>query len=356
MRGHPSGFGLNFQSNVSPWIPRSLKVSASRILGFRTRVETEYQLIRIARSNRTIIAGPWLGEVGFELLYWIPFLTWVASRFEIDRRRIVAVSRGGPELWYRRIAGSYYDVFDYFDPEQFRRANEKRRMEIGEQKQIQRSELDEEVIEKVVAVVGESNTAVLHPSLMYQLYRRFWWGHASTDSVRACARFEPFQQSAPEAALDDLPSEFVAAKFYFNDCFPSTEANRDFVRKAVESVARSIPVVSLATGLTLDEHNSYEIPSLRDISGLVDARSNLEIQSSIVARAKAFVGTYGGFSYLPPFLGVPSIGLHSDPKGFARTHYDLALAAFDEWGNQLLRNIDVAAPEALDQLATGIGA
>jgi len=356
MRGHPSGFGLNFQSNVSPWIPRSLKVSASRILGFRTRVETEYQLIRIARSNRTIIAGPWLGEVGFELLYWIPFLTWVASRFEIDRRRIVAVSRGGPELWYRRIAGSYYDVFDYFDPEQFRRANEKRRMEIGEQKQIQRSELDEEVIEKVVAVVGESNTAVLHPSLMYQLYRRFWWGHASTDSVRACARFEPFQQSAPEAALDDLPSEFVAAKFYFNDCFPSTEANRDFVRKAVESVARSIPVVSLATGLTLDEHNSYEIPSLRDISGLVDARSNLAVQSCIVARAKAFVGTYGGFSYLPPFLGVPSIGLHSDPKGFARTHYDLALAAFDEWGNQLLRNIDVAAPEALDQLATGIGA
>ena len=205
-------------------------------------------------------------------------------------------------------------------------------------------------------MVGESNTAVLHPSLMYQLYRRFWWGHASTDSVRACARFEPFQQSAPDAALDDLPSEFVAAKFYFNDCFPSTEANRDFVRKAMESVARSIPVVSLATGLTLDEHNSYEIPSLRDISGLVDARSNLEIQSSIVARAKAFVGTYGGFSYLPPFLGVPSIGLHSDPKGFARTHYDLALAAFDEWGNQLLRNIDVAAPEALDQLATGIGA
>ena len=87
-----------------------------------------------------------------------------------------------------------------------------------------------------------------------------------------------------------------------------------------------------------------------------DARSNLEIQSSIVARAKAFVGTYGGFSYLPPFLGVPSIGLHSDPKGFARPHFDVALAAFDDWGNQLLRNIDVAAPEALDQLATGIGA
>ena len=170
MRDHPSGFGLNFQSNVSPWIPRSLKVSASRILGFRTRVETEYQLTRIARSNRTIIAGPWLGEVGFELLYWIPFLTWVASRFEIDRRRIVAVSRGGPELWYRRIAGSYYDVFDYLDPEEFRRANEKRRMEIGEQKQLQRSELDEDVIDKVVAGVGESNPAVLHPSLMYQLY------------------------------------------------------------------------------------------------------------------------------------------------------------------------------------------
>ena len=355
MRGGPGCFGLNFHSNVSRWFHKCLKVSASRMLGFRTRVETEYQLTRIARSNSTIIAGPWLGEVGFELLYWIPFLTWVASRFEIDRRRIVAVSRGGPELWYRRIAGSYYDVFDYFDPEEFRRANEKRRMEIGEQKQIQRSDLDEDVISKVVAVVGTSKTDVLHPSLMYQLYRRFWWGHASSDSVRACARFEPFQKSEPHEVLSDLPSEFVAAKFYVNDCFPSTETNRDFVRTAVDSLARSIPVVSLATGLTLDEHNSYEVPSLRDISGLVEARSNLEVQSAIVARAKAFVGTYGGFSYLSPFLGVPSIGLHSDPKGFARTHYELALAAFDEWGNQLLRNIDVAAPDALDQLTAGVG-
>ena len=30
-----------------------------------------------ARSE-PILVGPWLGEVGFELLYWIPFLRWFA--------------------------------------------------------------------------------------------------------------------------------------------------------------------------------------------------------------------------------------------------------------------------------------
>src|SRR5437899_2863013 len=28
----------------------------------------------IARSGKLIVVGPWLSEVGFEVLYWIPFL------------------------------------------------------------------------------------------------------------------------------------------------------------------------------------------------------------------------------------------------------------------------------------------
>ena len=100
MRGDPSGFGLNFHSNVSPWVPRCLKVSASRMLGFRTRVETEYQLTRIARSNSTIIAGPWLGEFGWELFFWSGYCRALSRHFE----KTTIITRPGRDFLYRDFA------------------------------------------------------------------------------------------------------------------------------------------------------------------------------------------------------------------------------------------------------------
>ena len=336
-----------------PWVPHPVKMFASRMLGLRTNLKTERELARAARSNATIIVGPWLGEIGFELLYWIPFLAWATSRFQIDRRKVVAISRGGPELWYQHVAHHYHDVFDYLHPDDFRQANEQRRTKMGEQKQMLRTDLDEEVLERVISALGVPNTVVVHPSLMYRLYRRFWWGHTSRDSVCARARFETFNQPKLDAILEGLPPRFVAVKFYFNDCFPSTETNRTFVNKVVDLISQSTPVVSLSTGLTLDEHMVHELPDHQNISHLVEARTNLEIQSAIVAHAQAFVGTYGGFSYLAPFLKVPSIGIHSRPEGFARTHYDLALTAFEKWGPNLLRNLNVTAPDAIAELLAG---
>ena len=37
------------------------------------------ELERLQKSNAPIVVGPWVGEVGFELLYWIPFLNQVAA-------------------------------------------------------------------------------------------------------------------------------------------------------------------------------------------------------------------------------------------------------------------------------------
>ena len=41
-------------------------------------------------------------------------------------------------------------------------------------------------------------------------------------------------------------------------------------------------------------------------------RTNLDVQSKVIARARAFVGTHGGLSYLPPLYGVKSLSFYSD--------------------------------------------
>src|SRR5688572_16225515 len=99
-------------------------VGARRAWRIDARVERELQAL--AGSGERIVAGPWLGEVGFELLYWVPFVAWVAERFGIGADRLVAVSRGGTRSWYTGIASCYYDVFDWVSPAEFRRQHDER--------------------------------------------------------------------------------------------------------------------------------------------------------------------------------------------------------------------------------------
>ena len=49
----------------------------------------------LGRADETIVAGPWLTETGFELLYWIPFLTWARAYGNLAPDRLIVVSRGG---------------------------------------------------------------------------------------------------------------------------------------------------------------------------------------------------------------------------------------------------------------------
>src|SRR5215471_1000109 len=58
--------------------------------------QIEREVETLAVSGRPLVAGPWLSEVGFEALYWIPFLRWVKAAFRLDPARVVAVSRGAP--------------------------------------------------------------------------------------------------------------------------------------------------------------------------------------------------------------------------------------------------------------------
>ena len=64
----------------------------------------------------------------------------------------------------------------------------------------------------------------------------------------------------------------------------------------------------------------------------LDVRENLAVQTALVAGASAFVGTYGGFSYLAPFLGVRDDGLLRQRRRlFAAAPADGALGVRRPW-------------------------
>jgi len=119
----------------------------------------------------------------------------------------------------------------------------------------------------------------------------------------------------------------VAARFYFRPSFPDTPANRDFVKEVIGRVAKVSQVVLLNTGLDVDDHSDCPAEGVLTLERHVDPGNNLDIQSRVIANARAFIGTYGGLSYLAPFFGVPSIGFYSDDSDLKFAHLRAMWAA-----------------------------
>ena len=302
------------------------------------------QLELLARDQRPILLGPWLGEVGFELLYWIPFLRWFAERYEIPRERLIAVSRGGASAWYSGFAGRSHDALAFMSQDEFRRRNADRTGWLGEQKQIASTPLDEEIVD-FVRQHEQHDVAVLHPSTMYRLFAPYWWGHRSMTWIHRYAHFMTMQP----ASLDvQLPTDYTAVKFYFNDCFRNTPANRAFVDRTVRALLESGPVISLSTGIAVDDHVPCEpdIAAMHEIRHLLAPQSNLTVQSAIVASARRFVGTYGGFAYLAPLCGVPAVSYYSEPLSFSTRHLDLMRDVLRSSGDAVSLDVVQVSEEA----------
>ena len=283
---------------------------------------------RLAQSDRRLIVGPWLSELGFEVLYWIPFVTWLQRRFDIAPERLTVVSRGGVSSWYAALGASYVELLDAFSEDEFRELTERRWQSVGGQKQMAFGQFDREALRRVGVAADRSGDFVLHPSLMYNLFRGFWRGREALDSVLDWTVHERFvAPDWPEITARLPQGDFYAVKFYARPSFPDTVENRRVVRQVVGGLAERAPVVLLQTGLQLDDHSEFAASSASEtrheisypLEG-VPAERNLEAQAAILARATALVGTYGGFSYLAPAYGVPSFAFYSAPEHFLMPH------------------------------------
>jgi hypothetical protein len=306
------------------------------------------RLEQMRRHDRPIIVGPWTGEVGFELLYWVPFVRWVVTTYGIAPERLVIVSRGGVRSWYEGLGHRYEEMFGHVSTDDYRRATETAK------KQRQVGAFDADVVERVSKALRLDRPALLHPGMMYRLFMPFWRDIATASRVDGFSRHA--RLTAPHDPVEDeLPKEYVAARFYFSDCFPDTPDNRALVASTLDAVRRQLPVVVLNTPFAVDDHQDVPFEpggTLRVDRHLVPER-NLAVQTAVIARARAFVGTYGGYSYLAPYLGVPSVALFSH-RTFKPHHLHLADSVFTRLGGATLTPLDTAALPAVNLVLGGL--
>lgn len=267
-------------------------------------------LVRMRDGTGPIIVGPWLTEVGYELLYWIPFVAWAQREYSLDPDRLVVVSRGGVQSWYAHLTSRYVEILSLMTPAAFRAGNQERVRLTGAVKHFTVSRLDKQVLRKVKAGLGP-DVEVLHPSLMYRVYmaHRPW-----TPEARSYAWHQPFRPVTP---LEGLPDRYVAVRFYGSAICPETMVSQRAVSDLVRDLLQDGDVVLLNTGVRCDDHEEFACQGVRSsrlhrIADRLTPATNLAVQTRVIAGASKFVGTYGGYAYLPPLLGVDAETVYGD--------------------------------------------
>lgn len=313
---------------------------------YRAELRVKRELARAAPAGRPVLVGPWTSEVGYEALYWIPFLRWAVDRYGVTPSRVVALSRGGTALWYRGIADHYVEIFDLIEAGEFAREAAERR-DRGDQKQMAVSGFDRRLIDLACARLGLSSPVVWQPGLMYQLFRPFWHGDRSLDFL---FRHADFRLTPTPGATDmGLPAEYAAVKFYTGQALPDTTANRETLYRFVERLAARMPVVILDTAWTVDEHRDYAFDAIRNVTTLrpsLDPRTNLDVQTRVIAGARLFLGTCGGLAWLAPLMGVETLAVYEDDR-YLTPHTYAARHAYRRTGSARFSLLSVTALRSL---------
>jgi hypothetical protein len=187
---------------------------------------------------------------------------------------------------------------------------------------------------------------------MYRLFNQFWLGNRAADLVFRHTTHAPI---GPSIEVPGLPPRYVAAKFYTGAALPDTPECRQALRALVERTASRLPVVMLDTGLATDEHEDYlfrDIPNVVSLRARLEPRTNLGVQTAVIAGAHGFVGTCGSVAWVAPMLGVPTVAVYADDRLLA-THLYVARQVFRRMDAASFEPLDLGAATALDLLGLG---
>lgn len=282
----------------------------------------------LERSRGPILVGPFYGEVGFEALYWQPFVAKIIERCGKDR--VFPICRGGTARWYGTPHGvELYAMRPLHGPDGVNVAIRKSHAKNGYNKQDRITAFDRGVIRDAADTLGFGSTYhVVHPAWMYHRLAGFWTGYQGIQDVGRVAVHGKLPPPDLPPGLT-LPERFCAVQFYARNTFPINPLTQQFVEATLATIAAQVPVILLETPFLADDHPDVPATLPANVSRLTDLmvtppETNLWIKSAILARATAFVGTYGGLAQLALRFGVPSVSFYLQWGQTSLLHHTLA--------------------------------
>lgn len=279
--------------------------------------------------------------MGFEALYWLPYLQQLRERYRLKRERLIAVTRGGAGAWYD--TAHTVELYDYVPPGDLRLLAFQGAKMNASIKQMAMTRWERRLLVLVAERMGIRRYHVLHPSRMYQALDAYW--------LVQTMGFAPMMQQLRFVSIPTppvpvgltLPDQYVAMRWYQRPTWPLTEGLLDWTQAMVREIAKTMPVVILRSSAYLDDHVDFPAPDGPNIT-VIHAepwRDNLAVQSAILKRASGFVGTWGGMAQLAVRLGIATAAFYDRWHSCSYAHKVLT-----EWlGLQMGVSVFVGRPQ-----------
>lgn len=314
------------------------------------------RLKRLAPADY-VAFGPWVGEVGWEVLYWIPFVNWVIKQYGLEKKKLYVVSRGGNSSWYRSMGVEFeYLPVETYMPEIKQKLLAQQDTNKGMKKEKVVSTLDlamDDMKRAVSTVEGRSMKGpaffCVSPDDMYALSMPFAGHHLGFRYLLSCQD----QPAAPvnrqgESACEyvkslELPERFVTLRLY-------NRASLTYSRELVLGVLRFTRSLCQRTksgcvilvyphdtdhsevfdgaALAMEECRALD-PTVVELS----KTDNLDVQTEILLRSAVTITTHGGLAYLSAWCGNRVYAIDDSAFTKADHHLMKARRAFGEQGS-----------------------
>jgi DNA-binding phage protein len=281
----------------------------------------------IRRSKRPVVLGPWRTEVGFEVLYHLPFMAWLLKG--VEQKRVYVITRGGAGVWYPVNPNKTVDLYKIRPVGEVRRQTSLDIVRYKAMKHYRVSKWDREVITQSCGLWGIENPIVVHPSLTYRHFDGWFKG---SDSIMATLkRLSLHPLPKPPNPVSGLPEKYYVSHFYARSTLqPKPELMR-FIHSTLSGLSARAPVIQLQSPHAIDDHVDLNIKHEKVLmANPVDAPltpdQTLAHNGAIIAGSAGFVGTYGGMAQVALRYGVPSMSFYDTLEGTSPQHLVLSQA------------------------------
>lgn len=264
--------------------------------------------------------------MGFEALYWVPFVAHLRHTLKIQPENVIVLSRGGTGAWY--APAQRVELYDYVPPKDLRLLALEGQQRAGSVKQLRMSNFERRLVELVATRIGIQRYGLLHPSRMYQTLDAFWTTQTmGLATAMTHLRIEPMPTCQVPLGMA-LPEKFVAVRWYARPTWPLRPELLEWSQAMVRSLAATVPVVILQSSQYFDDHVDFPAPIGPNITVIAAEpwRDNLAIQTAILQKAVAFVGTWGGMAQLAVRLRIPTVAFYERWHGCSYQHL-----VFTQW-------------------------
>ena len=246
-----------------------------------------------------LIIGPWRGEVGTEVTYWMPFVAKAASMIPDFWSRAVVVSRGGMGRLYHPGVETV-DLYALRGVKEVTSENYIAKEELGINKPVRWTQWERDVCEEIGPYQGYE---AMHPQGMVAVLQPYWEGLAGWQAAAAHCDVTPIPKPPKP---DWLPERYTAVKWYHREGVRVAGVARVWTELVL---ALDGDVVWVGDGDGYDRHvDGHHAGCLWMPRGPVE--DNLYRQAQVIAHADRFVGTYGGTAQLAVRLGVPTVAFY----------------------------------------------